>query len=86
MRPRESCDISKYSLRMAKSNGITTLKNGPIGRTLELPKPKSTIFDVFASQKSSNGGNYTILVQGDAASNFLSALPVACRSEPWFPS
>ncbi|GFU45066.1 hypothetical protein NPIL_25341 [Nephila pilipes] len=25
-------------------------------------------------------------LQGDAAFNILSVLPIACRSEPWFPS
>ncbi|GFT96981.1 hypothetical protein NPIL_426811 [Nephila pilipes] len=69
---------------MAESNDTTRFKIGPIGRTLGLPKPKSAIFYVFASQKSPNGGNYTILVQGDAASPFLSVLLVASRSEPWF--
>ncbi|GFT59003.1 hypothetical protein NPIL_243241 [Nephila pilipes] len=53
-------------------------------KDLGLPKPKSAIFYVFASQKSPKGGNYTILVQGDAASHFLSVLFVASRSEPWF--
>ncbi|GFS70898.1 hypothetical protein NPIL_94921 [Nephila pilipes] len=69
---------------MAKSNDTTRLKIDFIGRTLGLPKPQSAIFYVFSSQKSPNGGNYTILVQRDAASHFLSVLLVACRSEPWF--
>ncbi|GFU28040.1 hypothetical protein NPIL_300901 [Nephila pilipes] len=69
---------------MAESKDTTRFKIGLIGRTLGLPKPKSAIFYVFASQKWPNGGNYTILVQGDAASNFLSVLLVACWSEPWF--
>ncbi|GFU13702.1 hypothetical protein NPIL_568471 [Nephila pilipes] len=69
---------------MAESNDTTRFKIGPIGRPLGHPKPKSAIFYVFASQKSPNGGNYTILMQGDAASHFLSVLLVASRSESWF--
>ncbi|GFT61915.1 hypothetical protein NPIL_63551 [Nephila pilipes] len=84
MGPTESCDISKCLSRMAESNDTTNFKIGPIGRTLGLPKPKRALFYVFASQNSPNGGNYTILVQGDAAPHFLSVLLDASRSEPWF--
>nr|GFS41713.1 hypothetical protein NPIL_337151 [Nephila pilipes]GFT98476.1 hypothetical protein NPIL_462841 [Nephila pilipes] len=80
MGPTESCGFSKCSLKMAQSNGITSLKIGPVGRTLGLPKFQSIIFYVFASQKSPDGSDYTILVQGDEASNFLSVLRL--DSEP----
>ncbi|GFS57347.1 hypothetical protein NPIL_213571 [Nephila pilipes] len=74
----------KKFVKIAESNGTTRLKIGLIRRTLRLPKTKNAISYVFAFQNSPNGGNYTILMQGDAAFHFLSVLLVACRSEPWF--
>ncbi|GFT59663.1 hypothetical protein NPIL_132131 [Nephila pilipes] len=49
------------------------------------PKPKVPFY-VLLPKISPNGGNYMILVQGDAASLSISVLLVASRSEPWFRS